>query len=319
MYKYLYKKGVSPVIGVILLVAVTVALVALATVIVFDIGGDINETETDVTLSTSGTSVLYVRGAGEVQVRNQDGDVVGTLSNPGDTFNENQGGEYQIIAIQDDGSEQLIQTVNLPEPSESVQPSFSTINSEGGEGETLSTTDTVDFDASDSVSSDGDIVSYNWEFGDGNTAEGEQVSHSYDEPGTYTVLLTVEDEEGQVNTVEETITIESDDPESVLLTNSGTEEESSTSNTVDEPITFDASDSSSPNGEIESYAWDFGDSNTDEGEEVTHTYTETGTYTVVLTITDSAGETSTSEMTVTVEEPSELTANNVEGGLVVNE
>ena len=36
--------GVSPVIGVILLVAVTVALVALATVIVFDIGSDVSET-----------------------------------------------------------------------------------------------------------------------------------------------------------------------------------------------------------------------------------------------------------------------------------
>jgi archaeal flagellin N-terminal-like domain len=35
--------AVSPVIGVILLVAVTVALVALATVIVFDIGSDVSE------------------------------------------------------------------------------------------------------------------------------------------------------------------------------------------------------------------------------------------------------------------------------------
>ncbi len=36
--------AVSPVIGVILLVAVTVALVALATVIVFDIGSDVSDT-----------------------------------------------------------------------------------------------------------------------------------------------------------------------------------------------------------------------------------------------------------------------------------
>ena len=40
----LEEKGVSPVIGVILLVAVTVALVALATVIVFDIGSDVSDT-----------------------------------------------------------------------------------------------------------------------------------------------------------------------------------------------------------------------------------------------------------------------------------
>jgi len=46
MFKKAQEKtdAVSPVIGVILLVAVTVALVALATVIVFDIGSDVSDT-----------------------------------------------------------------------------------------------------------------------------------------------------------------------------------------------------------------------------------------------------------------------------------
>ena len=46
MFKKAQEKtdAVSPVIGVILLVAVTVALVALATVIVFDIGNDVSDT-----------------------------------------------------------------------------------------------------------------------------------------------------------------------------------------------------------------------------------------------------------------------------------
>lgn len=43
MYGKENDSGVSPVIGVILMVAVTVALVALVTVIVFDIGGDVSE------------------------------------------------------------------------------------------------------------------------------------------------------------------------------------------------------------------------------------------------------------------------------------
>ena len=47
--------AVSPVIGVILLVAVTVALVALATVIVFDIGNDVSETA-DATVQLEQTS-----------------------------------------------------------------------------------------------------------------------------------------------------------------------------------------------------------------------------------------------------------------------
>jgi len=47
--------AVSPVIGVILLVAVTVALVALATVIVFDIGSDVSDTA-DATVQLEQTS-----------------------------------------------------------------------------------------------------------------------------------------------------------------------------------------------------------------------------------------------------------------------
>jgi len=58
MYEKLQEKanGVSPVIGVILLVAVTVALVALATVIVFDIGSDVSDTA-DATVQLEQVSV----------------------------------------------------------------------------------------------------------------------------------------------------------------------------------------------------------------------------------------------------------------------
>jgi len=37
-------------------------------------------------------------------------------------------------------------------------------------------------------------------------------------------------------------------------------------------VTFDASASSSPNGAVVSYEWDFGDGETDSGVVVTHTY-----------------------------------------------
>ena len=57
MFKKAQEKtdAVSPVIGVILLVAVTVALVALATVIVFDIGSDVSDTA-DATVQLEQTS-----------------------------------------------------------------------------------------------------------------------------------------------------------------------------------------------------------------------------------------------------------------------
>jgi YVTN family beta-propeller protein len=55
---------------------------------------------------------------------------------------------------------------------------------------------TVNFDGSQSASPVGTIVSYEWNFGDGNLATGQTVSHSYNTTGTYTVTLTVTNSAG---------------------------------------------------------------------------------------------------------------------------
>lgn len=54
-------------------------------------------------------------------------------------------------------------------------------------------------------------------------------------------------------------------------------------------VHFDANASSSPNGTIVSYTWDFGDGSTDSGAAVDHTFYDKGTYSVTLTVTDSSG------------------------------
>jgi len=63
---------------------------------------------------------------------------------------------------------------------------------------------------------------------------------------------------------------------------------------------FDASSSSDPDGSIVSYAWDFGDSNTSSVVTPNHTYAADGSYVVQLTVTDNAGGTATSAVTVDV-------------------
>lgn len=56
------------------------------------------------------------------------------------------------------------------------------------------------FIAFDGTKSTGDIASYVWDFGDGMTAEGAVVTHSYDQPGIYEATLTVMNTSGETAT-----------------------------------------------------------------------------------------------------------------------
>ena len=60
--------------------------------------------------------------------------------------------------------------------------------------------DEVEFTGSNSYDPDGDIVSYHWDFGDGDTSDMMNPTHVYDTPGDYTVTLTVTDDEGATDT-----------------------------------------------------------------------------------------------------------------------
>jgi PKD repeat protein len=59
---------------------------------------------------------------------------------------------------------------------------------------TIYLTDEVNFDASNSQDMDNNIVKYQWDFGDGWTAEGKLVIHKYEKVGTYFVTLKVIDD-----------------------------------------------------------------------------------------------------------------------------
>ena len=56
--------------------------------------------------------------------------------------------------------------------------------------------DVITFDASECIDHDGTIVDYSWDFGDGITGAGMTPTHTYTTVGTYTVTLTVTDDQG---------------------------------------------------------------------------------------------------------------------------
>lgn len=171
---------------------------------------------------------------------------------------------------------------NLPEPAVSVTPAAPVVGQE------------VTFDASRSTD-EGEVCldrcAYAWNFGDGRTATGRIVRHTYTEENLdVTVTLTVTDERGgaasttvdiEVPTIAVPIarfTVQTSDP------------------VAGSPVVFDARASTAASGTvIRTYTWNFGDGApvSTGSPTIDHTYTEgRNPYHVTLTVTDSNGRTS---------------------------
>lgn len=171
------------------------------------------------------------------------------------------------------------------------------------------------FDGSGSTDPDGSIVSYSWDFGDGNTATGVSPTHTYLTAGTFNVSLTVTDDAGDTGTDTTTATIGLGNQPPVANANGPY------SGTVNVALSFDGSASNDPDGIIVSYSWDFGDGNTGTGANPTHTYTTANLYNVTLTVTDDAGTTDSIGTTanivpVVVNQPPIADANGPYSGIV---
>jgi len=144
--------------------------------------------------------------------------------------------------------------------------------------------------------SDGYIVSYYWDFGDGHTSDMQNPIHTFTEPGkTYTVVFTVTDNHGAIARSICYITTLPNKPPVASVYARPTSGEA--------PLTVRFTGSGTDkDGKIVSYYWDFGDGHTDTQQNPTHTYLTPGTYTVTLTVTDDNGATATDTVEITVTE-----------------
>lgn len=77
----------------------------------------------------------------------------------------------------------------------------------------------ITFDGTPSSDAEGSIVSYDWDFGNGDTGTGSLVDYTYTVAGTYPVTLTVTDDGGLTGTTTATATISGDMPPQVTVTN----------------------------------------------------------------------------------------------------
>jgi len=156
---------------------------------------------------------------------------------------------------------------------------------------------TVQFDGTGSTDSDGTIVSYSWNFGDGSTATGPFVSHTFFYPGTYTVTLRVTDNDGASDEATASVTVGAgNNPPNASLT------VSPASVFLGGWVKFDGT-GSTDDGTIVSYLWNPGDGSSPVQSTVPYRfyrYANPGTYTVTLTVTDDDGASATATAQVQV-------------------
>ncbi len=155
----------------------------------------------------------------------------------------------------------------------------------------------VAFSSAGSSDPDGSIAGYSWDFGDGATSTAANPSHTYGAAGTYTVSLTVTDDQGATGNASTTATI-SDPPNNnppVAAFNG-----SPTSGSAPLSVSFSDQSTNAPT----TWSWSFGDGATSTAQNPNHTYNNPGTYDVSLTVTNANGsDTLTKTGYITVNTP----------------
>jgi PKD repeat protein len=135
---------------------------------------------------------------------------------------------------------------------------------------------------------DGSILSRTWDFGDGATSTEPNPSHTYAAAGSFTVVLTVTDDDGANDTA-------SHQAEPAAPPAPPNHPPHADFRVHCEKATCEFSDTSrDDDGTVVSWVWDFGDGATSTEQNPVHSYAEPHRYDVRLTVTDDDGATSSS-------------------------
>ncbi|MEM9983646.1 MAG: PKD domain-containing protein, partial [Bacteroidota bacterium] len=190
--------------------------------------------------------------------------------NPQEEFSYSQAGIYQVEVILTDengcqgGVSLDLKAFALPEPQFVASDSFGC----------------APFDIIITDLTPDSIVSWRWDFGDGNGSTEPQPQHRYLRDGRYGISLEVVDQHGCVNQFAK-------DPYIHLSHPLADFEISDPLLCPKQPVTF--TDQSQSDTLINSWSWSFGDGGEAPGEKVIHTYSQPGTYDISLVVGDVFG------------------------------
>lgn len=156
----------------------------------------------------------------------------------------------------------------------------------------------VDFASAGSGDSDGVILDYLWDFGDGTTAGSMDPTHVYTTPGPFVVTLAATDNAGAkaANTALVSATAPNQPPVAMA---------SASPSTGPAPlnVTFYATGSYDPDGAIGNFEWRFSDGSLYYGNTAYYTFYSPGTHTATLKVYDVRGGVGSAAVSVVVSDP----------------
>ena len=120
-------------------------------------------------------------------------------------------GEYNITltVIDNDGTSDTESTTVTIAGNPNIHPI-----ADAGGPYVAKTGETLMFSAANSTDTDGTIVNYTWDFGQGEGGYGKYMNYSFTSHGSYLVVLTVTDDAGDSSSTQTTVTITEPEPES---------------------------------------------------------------------------------------------------------
>jgi len=199
-------------------------------------------------------------------------------------------GTYTLKVVVDDGTVTTTDTKTVT-VTNTAPTAASEITSVGAQ-----TGDEISFDATGSSDLETpDQLTYRWDFGDGSGSDQKVATHTYTTTGTKSVVLTVTDPQGLVDTVITSLAVGANGNPTVVMS---VDDDDVHPHTVVHFDSTGSTDAETPNNL--SYAWDFGDGATATGASAAHAYAGVGVYIASLTVDDHDGGVTTVTRQITV-------------------
>ncbi|MCG8701487.1 MAG: glycoside hydrolase family 9 protein [Bacteroidales bacterium] len=151
----------------------------------------------------------------------------------------------------------------------------------------------VKFDGSKSSDPNGDPLTYTWNFGDGTSAKGKVVNHTYTKIGKFTATLTVNDGSYD-DDASVVITVQDPDQPPVAVADADPKE-----GFFPLVVAFDGTQSSDPDGDALSYEWTLGNAVLSTDAKFSYTFNEPGDFNVSLAVVAN-GKSSTDDVVIKV-------------------